>query len=294
MPEVRSPTVRRRELGAILRKLRTEKNFTVEQAAEQLLFSTSKLSRIETGRGAATPRDIRDLCNLYGIDDEAERDRLLSLAKEGKQQGWWQPYDLPYSTYVGLEAEATLIRTFQPSTVPGLMQTENFARALHYAAEPESTLVDLTPEIVAGRVEARLRRQQLLRDPESPLKFWAILDEAVLHRVVGSPHIMAEQLEHIASLALLPNVTVQVIPYGAGAHPALGSMFNILKSKAHVPDVVYVEGLAGWLYLEQSKDVARYNRIFDRLCDMALDSDKTADLIQKYTAAHTACSEPVP
>src|SRR6266702_6461255 len=119
--EVRSPTVRRRELGALLRKLRTKKGLTVEQAAERLLFSMSKLSRMETGHGVATPRDIRDLCELYGVTDDAEHERMTHLAHEGKQQGWWQPYDLPYSTYVGLEAEATSIRTFQPSVVPGLL-----------------------------------------------------------------------------------------------------------------------------------------------------------------------------
>src|SRR4249919_2689486 len=143
--EVRSPTVRRRELGALLRKLRLEKGLTVEQAADHLLFSMSKLSRIETGHGVATLRDIRDFCDLYDVTDEAERERMMNLARAGKQQGWWQPYDLPYSTYVGLEAEATSIRTFQPSVVPGLLQTEEYARAVHQAAEPEASLGQLTP-----------------------------------------------------------------------------------------------------------------------------------------------------
>src|SRR5271155_6234311 len=144
VPEVRSPTVRRRELGALLRKLRTEKGFTVEQAATQLMFSMSKLSRMETGHGIATPRDIRDLCSLYGVTAEAERARLMQLAREGKQQGWWQPYDLPYSTYVGLEAEATSIRTFQPSVVHGLLQTADYARAIQQVAEPELSTGELT------------------------------------------------------------------------------------------------------------------------------------------------------
>ncbi len=292
VPEVRSPTVRRRELGALLRKLRTEKGLTVEQAAERLLFSMSKLSRMETGHGVATPRDIRDLCELYGVTDDAERERMTHLAREGKQQGWWQPYDLPYSTYVGLEAEATSIRTFQPSVVPGLLQTEEYARAVHDAAEPESSIAQLTPDVVEQRVKARLRRQRILREI-NPLGFWAVLDEAVLHRVVGSPRVMERQLGHIAELAALRNVTVQVVSYSAGAHPAPGSMFNILEFDAAVPDVVYVEGLVGWIYIERPEDVSRYNRVFARLSEMALDSVKSADLIQKIRGAYVACLQAV-
>jgi transcriptional regulator with XRE-family HTH domain len=287
LPEVRSPTVRRRELGALLRALRNEKGLTVEQVAERLMCSASKVSRMETGHGAATLRDIRDLCDLYGVTDEPERDRMMQLAREGKQQGWWQPYDLPYSTYVGLEAEATSIRTFQPSVVPGLLQTEEYARAVHDAAEPESSMVVLTPEVVEQRVKARLRRQRLLTET-NPLAFCTVLDEAVLHRIVGSPRVMGEQLGHIVELAALRNVTVQVIPYDAGAHPAPGSMFNILEFNAVVPDVVYVEGLAGWIYIERPEDVARYSRVFARLSEMALNGVKSADLIQSTQGAYTS------
>src|SRR6266480_715014 len=134
VPEVRSPTVRRRELGALLRALRLESGLTVEQAANRLLFSMSKLSRMETGHGVTTTRDVRDLCDLYGVTDEAERDHMMQLAAEGKQQAWWQSYDLPYSTYVGLEAEATVISDFQSSVVPGLLQTADYARAGHEGA----------------------------------------------------------------------------------------------------------------------------------------------------------------
>ena len=292
VPEVRSPTVRRRELGALLRKLRLEKGLTVEQAADHLLFSMSKLSRIETGHGVATLRDIRDFCDLYDVTDEAERERMMNLARAGKQQGWWQPYDLPYSTYVGLEAEATSIRTFQPSVVPGLLQTEEYARAVHQAAEPEASLGQLTPDIVEQRVRARLRRQRRLKDI-NPLGFRAVLDEALLHRVVGSPEVMERQLAHIAELAGLSNVTVQVIPNDAGAHPAPGSMFNILDFQAAVPDVVYVEGLAGWIYIERPEDVSRYNRVFARLSEMALDSVRSVDLILKIQAAFRARSRAV-
>jgi transcriptional regulator with XRE-family HTH domain len=293
VPEVRSPTVRRRELGALLRKLRTEKGFTVEQAATQLMFSMSKLSRMETGHGIATPRDIRDLCSLYGVTDEAERDRLMQLAREGKQQGWWQPYDLPYSTYVGLEAEATSIRTFQPSVVPGLLQTEDYARAIQQVAEPELSTGELTAEVVERRVIARLMRQGLLTD-SNPLRFWAVLDEAVLHRIVGSAEVMKMQLGHIVELAARENVTVQVVAYGAGAHPAPGSMFNILEFSTAVQGVVYVEGLAGWIYIERPEDVSRYDRVFARLCRMALSPPKSIDLITKVADGYASCPEAVP
>jgi hypothetical protein len=247
---------------------------------------------METGHGIATARDVRDLCDLYEVTDEAERNRMMSLAREGKRQGWWQPYDLPYSTYVGLEAEATSIRTFQPSVVPGLLQTEEYARAVHDAAEPESSITELTPKVVEQRVKARLRRQRLLTETD-PLGFWAVLDEAVLHRGVGGPKTMEGQLGHIVELAALQNVTVQVVPYGAGAHPAPGSMFNILTFSAAVADVVYVEGLAGWIYIERPEDVSRYSRVFGRLCDMALDEPDSIDLITKVQRGYASCPEPV-
>jgi transcriptional regulator with XRE-family HTH domain len=292
VPEVRSPTVRRRELGALLRKLRTEKGLTVEQAAEQLMFSMSKLSRMETGHGAATPRDVRDLCVLYEVTDQSERDHLMALAREGKQQGWWQPYDLPYSTYVGLEAEATSIRTFHPSVVPGLLQTEEYARAVHDAAAPELQIGSLTPDVVEQRVKARLRRQTLLRNV-NPLGFWAVLDEAVMHRVVGGPRVMEKQLGHIIEMTAFRNVTVQIVPYGVGAHPAPGSMFNILEFEAAVSDVVYVEGLAGWIYIERPEDVSRYNRVFARLAEMALDPTGSTDLIRKIRDSYASSLEAV-
>jgi transcriptional regulator with XRE-family HTH domain len=155
--EVRSPTVRRRELGALLRKLRTENGLTVEQAADRLLFSMSKLSRMETGHGVATPRDIRDLSDLYGVTDEAEREHMMKLAAEGKQQAWWQSYDLGYATYVGLEVEAVAISAFQSSVVNGLLQTADYARAGHEGAMPR-----LSPDQIELQIEAKLTRQRIL------------------------------------------------------------------------------------------------------------------------------------
>jgi transcriptional regulator with XRE-family HTH domain len=274
VPEVRSPTVRRRELGALLRKLRTEKGLTVEQAAEQLMFSMSKLSRMETGHGIATPRDIRDLCALYEVTDESERNRMIRLAAEGKRPGWWQSYDLPYSDYVGFEAEAISIWDYDSAIVPGLLQTADYARALHQAAVPR-----LPEDVIEERVEERLTRQRVLVRDEAPL-FWTVMDEAVLRRLVGGRSVMRAQLEKITdAAALMPNVTVQIIPYEAGAHPALDSTFTILDFASSVPSVVYVEGLVGWIYVERPDEVDRYSQVFNRLRTIALSPQDSIDMI---------------
>jgi transcriptional regulator with XRE-family HTH domain len=274
-----SPTVRRRELGTLLRKLRNEQGLTVEQVAERLLCSPSKVSRMETAHRRVTPRDLRDLCEVYGITDQAERDRLMALVRESKEPGWWQSYDLPYSTYVGLEAAATWAKGFHSSVVPGLLQTADYARALHEGAMPDSSTPELTPEVIDQRVAARLERQGRLTQEES-LNLWTVLDEAVLHRMVGGPSIMGTQLLHLAKASAMPNVTVQVIPYSVGAHPALESTFYILEF-ADVPDVIYVEGLVGWMYLDHRQDLDRYQKVFTRLCDIALTPEESVRLINE-------------
>ena len=279
-----SPTVRRRELGAALRKLRKGKNLSVEQVTAHLLCSHSKISRIETGQRSATLRDVRDLCDLYDVTDQSERDRLMTLAREGKQQGWWQSYDLPYSTYVGLEAEAVVVSGFHSSVVPGLLQTADYARAIHEAALPEVAAPDLTPEVIGQRVEARIRRQALLTK-EKPLNFSAVIDEAVLHRLVGGSTVMGAQLQHVVDMAALPNVTIQVIPYSSGAHPALESTFYILDFADAVPSVIYVEGLVGWIYLERAQDIGRYRSVFERLSSIALPAEESTKLVAEIKKA---------
>ena len=280
VPEVRSPTVRRRELGALLRKLRTEKGLTVEQAAEQLMFSMSKLSRMETGHGVATRRDIRDLCALYEVTEDAERERMLKLAAEGKQQAWWQSYDLGYATYVGLEAEAVSISAFQSSVVHGLLHTAEYARAGHYGAMPL-----LNPDQIELQIEAKLTRQRILTR-DNPPQFSVVLDEAALHRVVGGRQVMAAQLAKILDVAALSNVTVQVLPYDVGAHPATESNFTILELPGPTPGVVFVEGLIGSTYLDRDDDLIRYQKIFQKLQSIALSSKDSADLIATFLRAH--------
>jgi transcriptional regulator with XRE-family HTH domain len=283
VPEVRSPTVRRRELGALLRKLRTEKGLTVEQAAGQLMFSMSKLSRMETGHGVATRRDIRDLCALYEVTDEAERKRMMNLAVEGRQAGWWQSYDLnQFADYVGLEADAVSVKNYQSILIPGLLQTPDYARAVNNAVMPQPD-----PERLDEQTEVRLRRQERLTQ-NPPLGFRVVLDEAALHRVIGGPAVMKAQLRHLAELSQLPNVTLQVIPFSTGAHPAMDSTFNVLEFADGVPGVVYVEGLVGWVYMKRSRDIERYARVFEHLCRVALPPDESVELIKETAARHKA------
>lgn len=276
MPEVRSPTVRRRELGALLRRLRTDKGLTVEQAANHLLISMSKLSRMETGQGVSTVRDIRDLCVLYGVSEGAERDRLMKLAADGRQRAWWQSYDLGYETYVGLEAEALAISAFQSSIIHGLLQTADYARAGHEGAMPL-----LSPDKIERQIEAKLTRQRILAREEPP-RLTVILDEAALHRVVGGRRVMAEQLAQILDISALPNVRVQILPYAVGAHPAVESNFTIVELPNPTPGVVFVEGLIGSTYLERDDDLTRYQIIFRKLESIALSPKGSLDLINKF------------
>jgi transcriptional regulator with XRE-family HTH domain len=282
-----SPTVRRRELGALLRKLREEKGLSVKDVTDHLLCSPSKVSRIETGQRGATLRDVRDLCDLYGVKTKVEQDRLMTLAKEGKQQGWWQSYDLPFALpmYVGLEAEAVYIKDYDSALIPGLLQSPDYSRALHQEPVPEPTDRQSTTELVEQRVDVRSRRQELLNgtNTRAPLQLWTVLDEAALHRAIGGPKVMREQLELVVKKMALPNVTVQIIPFSAGAHPALDSTFNILEFSGGMPAIVYSEGLAGFIFMDRDADIDRYQRVFTSLVEKAVTPEESADLILKVS-----------
>lgn len=273
-----SPTVRRRELGALLRTLRADRGLSAEEVTERLLFSPTKLSRIETGHSGASQRDIRDLCELYGVTDPDERARLMNLAQEGKQRGWWQEYDLPYATYVGLEAEATSVDDYISGSVPGLLQTADYAHAMLQAEIPP-----FSPQELQRRVHVRITRQRLLTQGNR-LRYHAILDEAAIHRQVGGAQVMRAQLQHLTESAQLPNVTVQIISFEAGAHPAMESVFSILNfEQPIVSDIVYVQGLVGNIYLERSTDLERYRRIFSHLRTIALDPADSISLLARYS-----------
>jgi transcriptional regulator with XRE-family HTH domain len=280
VPEVRSPTLRRRELGARLRTLRLDRGMTVEQVADRLLCSPSKVSRMETGQRGATLRDVRDLCEFYGVTDKAQVKQMMDLVREGKQQSWWQPYDVPdqFKPFLDFEQEAIAIKSYQSTTIPGLLQVPEYVREMSNVLVP-----GVSAEIADELVEVKRRRQGRL-DAVPPLSLSVVLDEAALHRVVGGPAVMAAQLERMIEATRIYNVTIQVIPYAAGAHPAMDSTFTILDFADRVPSVVYVEGLVGWMYLERQQEIARYEQVFDRLLDSALNPQESMELIAKIAA----------
>jgi hypothetical protein len=252
----------------------------MEEVTSRAMFSPTKLSRLETGRVGASPRDIRDLCIVYGITDPAERDRLMGLAREGKQRAWWQRYDVPYATYIGLEAEAASIRNYDTDIVPGLLQVEGYARAL-FAVDP-----DFSPVKIDNSVEVRIRRQALLTKGDAPI-FHFIIDEGALRRPIGGPAVMKAQLDRIMQVAILSKITFQVIPLGVGAHPGLDSNFVIVEfDKPVVNDVVYLEGPAGNVYLESVADLARFRRFFGLLQSVALDPEGSIALTAKIATAY--------
>jgi transcriptional regulator with XRE-family HTH domain len=273
VPEVHSPALRRRELGSLLRALRNQKGLTVDQVATSLLCSPSKVSRMETGEGSATARDVRDLCNLYEVTDEAERDRMMTLAREGKRPARWQRYELAYTKYAELESEALAISAFQSSGIHGLLHTSDYARAGHEAAIPR-----LDPHQIDLQIEAKLARQRILTQADPP-SLAVVLDEAALHRLVGGRRVMADQLAKILDISALPNVTVQVIPFELGAHPAMESNFTILELPDPTPGVVFVEGMIGSTYLDRPDDLTRYHKMFRKLQDIALGPRDTRDLV---------------
>ena len=256
---------------------------TVEQVAEALLCSPSKVSRLETGHRGASARDIRDLSDLYQLDP-AQREHLTQLARQTRGQAWWQPYGLgpPYETYVGLETAATSICDFEPGAFPGLLQTPDYARVVH-----EQTMSKLSPAVIEERIEVLLVRQSALtREEPAPPKLDVIIDEAVLHRAVGGPEVMSAQIGRVIEACELPNVTVRVLPFAAGAHPALDSTFILLEFEDPVPGIVYVEGLVGQLFLERPQDVQRYRQVFERLRTTSLDEQKSLDLMSSMRSVH--------
>jgi transcriptional regulator with XRE-family HTH domain len=275
VPEVHSPALRRRELGNLLRTLRNQKGLRVDQVAASLLCSPSKVSRMETGQGSATARDVRDLCNLYDVTDEAERDRMMTLAREGKGPARWQRYELAYATYAELEQEALAISAFQSSVVHGLLHTADYARAQH-----ESSMPRLDPDQINLQIEAKLARQRILTQANPP-SFAVVLDEAALHRLVGGRQVMADQLAKILDMSALPNVKVQILPFELGAHPALEANFTILELPDPTPGVVFVEGMIGSTYLDRHEDLKRYHDVFRKLQSIALNPKDTSDLIAK-------------
>ena len=262
------PTVLRILLGAQLRRLREARRITLEDAGKVIRASHSKISRLETGRVGFKDRDVSDLLTFYGVTDEEEREALRALARRANTPGWWHDYSdvLPswFEAYVGLEEVATQVRAYEVQFVPGLLQTEDYARAVTLLGHD-----DAPPGENERRVRLRMARQVVLDKPEPP-NVWAVVDEAVLRRPVGSPAVMQGQLKHLITMAQRPNVTIQVMPFQAGGHSAAGGPFSILRfAEPDLPDVVYLEQLTRAVYPAKPAELAHYWNMLNQLATEA-------------------------
>ncbi|MEU8581510.1 helix-turn-helix domain-containing protein [Streptomyces abikoensis] len=278
MPTKRQmPTVRLRRLAAELRRLRAGADLTREDVAEQTGINTATLYRIETARVRPQRRTLVALLNLYGVR-ESQRDEVLALSEGASVQGWLRPYhsELPeeYTAYISFEAEARAVQNYESLFVPGLLQTEDYARAVIKGVLPMASARE-----IEQRVQARVERQAVLVK-DDPLHLWAIMDEAALRRMVGGRDVMHKQLQHLTAVAQEPHMTLQVIPFGAGAHAGMPGSFVLMSfPEAEDPEIVYIDSMAGDLFLEAEADIRRYGAIFDNLRAVALSPDDTSNLI---------------
>jgi hypothetical protein len=273
-----SPTVLRMILARQLQALREKAGMTYEQAGEAIYSSEWTIRRMERAEGGLKPLTVKSLLMAYGITDSAEIGTFLGLARDASKPGWWHSYDdvLPswFRVAVGLEESAVLIRAYEPQVIPGLLQTEGYIRAITAASFPAAT-----EEFTERTVALRLARQQLLARPDPP-EYWVVLDETVLRRPIGGHKIMRGQIEHLIAAAAQPKVTLQVIPFAAGWHPALYGMFNIFRfPAAQLPDIVYTEALTGAYYLNKPEESARYTEALDRMCAQAASPEHTITLL---------------
>ena len=274
------PTVRRMLVGARLRRLRTELGLTREEAAQAIRASEWKIHRLENGQVGFKDRDIIDLLRRYQVTDPAEVAEFLTLAREANTPGWWQHYGdvLPswFRTYVDLEQAATLIRSYEGQFVPGLLQTDDYMRAVVHGAHLEES-----GEEVGRRVRLRMARQILLTR-EDPPRLWAVVDEAALRRPVGGREVMRGQLERLIEATKLPNVTLQILPFASGAHAAMGSAFSILRfADREIPDIVYLEHLTNAVYLDRRNEVEKYLDAMELLCVDSEPPARTVELLER-------------
>jgi DNA-binding XRE family transcriptional regulator len=270
------PTVRRMLVGSRLRRLRIEAGISREQAGEAIRASEWKIHRLENGQVGFKERDIVDLLTLYGADP-GEVAAVVGMALDANDTGWWHQYGdvLPqwFRAYVDLEQAASIIRSYEGQFIPGLLQTDDYARSVIGRG------LDEAASDIERRVQLRAARQAVLTRPGPP-RLWAVVDEAALRRPVGSPEIMRAQLERLIEAARLPNVTLQVLRFGVGAHPAMVGAFSILRfADVDLPDVVYLEHLTGAIYLDKREDVHQYLHVMENVCVRSAPPDDTPDIL---------------
>ncbi|BBH71129.1 transcriptional regulator [Actinoplanes sp. OR16] len=273
-------TVRRLQLGAHLRALRRAKGVTRDEAGYRIRGSESKISRMELGKVSFKERDVTDLLKLYGVEDPAEHQRVLALVREANAPSWWHAYgdvlDTWFQNYLDLEQAAELIRTYEVQFVPGLLQTDAYARAVirlgHDTAGPEE---------IDRRARLRMARKQVLERPDAP-RLWAVLDEAVLRRPIGGAEVLREQIQYLLDICGSPSVRLQIMPFASGGHAAAGGAFSILRfPHEKLPDVVYIEHLTSGLYLDRREEVDHYAAAFGRLSIEAEHPGRTPDLLRR-------------
>jgi len=271
----RSPTIRRRRLGVELRRHREEAGVTIDMVADRLGCSTSKVSRIETGHTSATPSDVQHILDIYGVDTSIKAE-LVQIAREARQKGWWHPYSTVLTgAYVGLETAARSIRAYEQQVVPGLLQSEEYAIALIRGARQ-----DYPDQEIEQRVRVRMQRQALLIQ-DDPIDLWVVLDEAVLSRPVGGEPVMLDQLKKLIETARLPNVTLQILPFAAGAHAGMDGSFVILEFEEEGDaDVVFIDNATGGLFLEKAEELSKYVSIFDIVRASALPPEESIEMIE--------------
>jgi len=271
------PTVLRILLGSQLRMLREARGITREEAGYAIRASGSKISRMELGRVSFKERDVTDLLELYGVDED-ESATLVELAIQANSPGWWHKYGdvLPdwFQVYVGLEEAASLIRLYEVQFVPGLLQTADYARAVVRLGQPGAA-----PEEIERRVSLRLGRQELLTKPGGP-RLWAIVDEAALRRPIGGKEVMRAQLVQLIEATEEPQVTLQVMPFRTGGHAAEAGAFTIMRfPEPDLPDVVYLEQLTSALYLDKRDDVEKYTEVMERLSVESESPERSVDIL---------------
>lgn len=277
-----SPTLRQRRLGMVLRELRADDGRTAAEVARALGWSPTKVMRLEAAPRKPIVKEVIRLLDAYGVG-EPRRGEILQLVAQARRRGWWDTYrtqiSKDYDAYIGLEAEARSVRTYEIGNIPGLLQTPAYARALVTARRPDMPAAD-----VQARVNVRTARQKQLLTGPDPVRLWAVIGEGVLHRMVGGPAVMREQLEHLLASSELPSVTLQVLPYSAGAAPAQGPFVILDFQEPADPEVVYLETPAGAMWIEDRGYVAVYMVDFLRLVEAAASEDHTRQLIGRLMA----------
>ncbi|WP_432055164.1 helix-turn-helix domain-containing protein [Streptomyces sp. bgisy022] len=270
-----SPTARRRRLSIELKKLREGSALTCAQVGQALDWSGSKVNRMETGSGRVQPSDVDALCRFYGTSDEL-REFLKSLAREAKTRGWWQVHGagVPewFNIYIGLEQDASTLRQYQCELLPGLMQTEAYARELH------TTGAHMSSEDIDRAVRVRLERQEMLTRKDAP-DAWFVVNEGAVRNVIGDRELMRDQLERVLDAMALPSVTLQVLPFDSGTYPVTGSFTMLGFPAPEDPDLVYRDGITDAVYLEGEHHVREYTRAFDGLRAAALSPQRSARLV---------------